>query len=653
MEIQSGSKLIPLGVIDHASQTILVYREIGEYSFLRIAVSTDGTHFKLNKDPLIIAKTVGNEKLEQCDHFKFSVVNDEFIISYERKSGAKVAEKKHEIVFANSKNLKKFKVFKSTSLLPHSGFIIPWLNEDKKKENALYHGTPHITVAYSRDLETWKTTGALLISPRAGFFDRGNLFIISSHSTTAGIAVLYECRTYERGKEWLVVGGALFAHHDPSKLIWRSEAPLWEEEYDTTDAPHVCGSAFKKDTIILYISLKNGELLVIDIPNIFKTIGQRKHGLSFVHRHPSNPIIDPTPVHNWQSQGTFNPAAVNIGGRTHVLYRALGNDGISRLGYASSKSGTHFDHRQHYPAYEPHDGFGLPDQAHRNGPRRYDAILYTSGGGWGGCEDPRMVEIDGRIYVTFNVFESWGSIRVAVISIDEKDFVKHDWTWTKPITISPANEVNKNWVLFPEKINGKFAILHDIWPRIGIEYVKNLEDLKNGKKALPKFWHRGAAYPKMPASWIHINQGTPGSVWVDPKELAQNVWGNKESRSNDWDTWIRSVGAPPIKTSKGWLVLYHATDKKEPSIGYKVGALLLDLEHPEKIIAHSPTPIISPDKWYENDWKPGVVYVCGAVIKGKNLMVYYGGGDKHVCLAEIPLNAFLDWLLKNGKIATT
>jgi predicted GH43/DUF377 family glycosyl hydrolase len=79
--------------------------------------------------------------------------------------------------------------------------------------------------------------------------------------------------------------------------------------------------------------------------------------------------------------------------------------------------------------------------------------------------------------------------------------------------------------------------------------------------------------------------------------------------------------------------------------GYKVGAMLLDLDDPTKVLHRSDAPVLEPTEWYENDWKPGVVYASGAVIKDGTLFVYYGGGDKTVNVATAPLEPFLKKLL--------
>ncbi|KKR80952.1 MAG: hypothetical protein UU27_C0019G0013, partial [Parcubacteria group bacterium GW2011_GWD1_40_9] len=85
-------------------------------------------------------------------------------------------------------------------------------------------------------------------------------------------------------------------------------------------------------------------------------------------------------------------------------------------------------------------------------------------------------------------------------------------------------------------------------------------------------------------------------------------------------------------------------DKREPH-KYKLGAMLLDLNNPTKILYRSKHAILSPEMHYENDGKPGVIYASGAVIRGDDLYVYYGGGDKVVCVATTPLKEFLNYLI--------
>lgn len=315
-----------------------------------------------------------------------------------------------------------------------------------------------------------------------------------------------------------------------------------------------------------------------------------------------NPILEPIKEHAWESEGVFNPAAIYENGRVHLLYRALGSDGISRIGYASSKDGIHFDERLTYPVYSPTRDFGIP-KTPPQGPLSYDTITYPSGGGWGGSEDPRIVRVDDHIHMSFVAFDGWGFVRMAISSILHSKFLNKDWDWGKPAFLSPPGEIQKNWLLFPKKIGGKYAILHSISPSVRIAYVNDLAEFD-------------------------------GTMFIEGSFRAGG-------RPDHWDKSVRGAGAPPIETKDGWLLFYHAMDPADPDIGYKVGALLLDLDDPTRVLYRSAAPVLVPSEWYENDWKPGVVYVSGAVVLGNDLLVYYGGGDKRIAVAKTNLQTFL------------
>jgi predicted GH43/DUF377 family glycosyl hydrolase len=119
-----------------------------------------------------------------------------------------------------------------------------------------------------------------------------------------------------------------------------------------------------------------------------------------------------------------------------------------------------------------------------------------------------------------------------------------------------------------------------------------------------------------------------------------------------WDSRIRGAGPPPIETSEGWLLLYHANDVREQH-KYKLGAMLLDKNDPTKIIARSTKPILEPEGEFENAGiKPGIVYACGAIVRDGMLQVYYGGADNYVCMAAVPLKEFIDHLVRGETLPT-
>src|SRR3989344_1877047 len=327
-----------------------------------------------------------------------------------------------------------------------------------------------------------------------------------------------------------------------------------------------------------------------------------------------NPIMSPASDSYWESEAVFNPGAVFHKGRVHLFYRALGSDGISRVGYASSKDGIHFDKRYPHPVYMPETVAESAKHRPYTSPARlsYSTGLYVSGGGWGGCEDPRAVKIDDRVYLTFNIFNGWHSIRVGLTSIGEDDLEQGRWNWRRFIFLSPPNERHKNWALFPEKIKGKYALLHNLHDddpsRVRVEYIDSLEE------PIPSF-------------------NSPDPHLLPDRELA-------------WHHRTRSVGPPPVKTRYGWLLFFHSIDKNDPG-SYKLGGLLLDSKDPQKILYRSRYPVLEPDEWYENDWKPGIVYASGAIVKDGTLFIYYGGGDKHIGVAYINLDEFVRKLMNN------
>ena len=320
-------------------------------------------------------------------------------------------------------------------------------------------------------------------------------------------------------------------------------------------------------------------------------------------KYGGNPIISPREGSWWESRQTFNPGAILLEGKVHILYRAIGNDWISRFGYAASKEGFKIEERLEYPVYQ-----------HPVTLSEFTIYSYQSGGSFGGAEDPRIVRV-GReevLYVTYTACD--GGLRMALTSIGMESFLSKRWDWTKPTLISPPGEVHKNWVIFPEKINGKYVILHSLSPQILVSYHESL-DLKPSN-------HISSYYN-----------------------------GRSTERKDSWNNIVRGAGAPPTKTEFGWLLFYHAMTLRD-SGKYKVGAMLLDLQDPRIIICRSAVPILEPTMVYESSgFKPGVVYLSGAVVKEGELLLYYGASDSYVCVASCGLEELLRALMEGDRHA--
>ena len=321
-----------------------------------------------------------------------------------------------------------------------------------------------------------------------------------------------------------------------------------------------------------------------------------------LERFQGNPILRPDSGNWWETKAVFNPAAIYEGNKVHILYRAIGETDHSLLGYASSPDGFHISERLDKPAYiprEPFEGVNSLPQGWNTGFSHY----ISGGGGGGGCEDPRLTRIKDRVYLTYVAYDGYSSPRVALSSIDIDDFLEKKWDWKKPVLISPPHIVDKNACLLPEKINGKFVIFHRIFPNILIDFVDDLDF--DGK-----------------TRWLE------GHFKISVK-------------NSSWDNLKVAAGPPPIKTKDGWLFIYHAIDVKDDA-RYKIGAMLLDIKEPTRVLARTKKPILEPLEVYENEGlKAGVVYPCGAVVLNDRLFVYYGGADMVTCVATANINELL------------
>ena len=213
-----------------------------------------------------------------------------------------------------------------------------------------------------------------------------------------------------------------------------------------------------------------------------------------------------------------------------------------------------------------------------------------------GVEDARLIQMDNQYLMTYVSVSIYGGVSTSLAI--SKDLTN----WSRKGII--FRKENKDVVIFPEKINGKYVALHR--PRGIIEFSK-------------------------PSIWISYS---PDLVY----------WGREKSiiepQDNSWDSdWI-GAGCPPIKTKKGWLLIYHGAVKIKRKMIYSVGAALLDFKNPEKVIARSPKnkPLIIPNKWYEKKgFVNNVVFPTGAVLDldGKHLLIYCGGADKFTSVKKI------------------
>ena len=218
-----------------------------------------------------------------------------------------------------------------------------------------------------------------------------------------------------------------------------------------------------------------------------------------------------------------------------------------------------------------------------------------------GIEDCRVTEIEGTFNLTYTMVSHHG---VGVGLIQTRDWKNLD---RKGMIFPPHN---KDCALFSEKIRGKYYALHrPSSPQLGGNYIWLAES--------PNLLH----------------------------------WGNHQciatTREAMWDSARVGAGAAPIKTTKGWLEIYHGANADHR---YCLGALLLDLHDPSKVIARSEQPIMEPTADYElKGFFGNVIFTNGHVVEGDALHLYYGASDEVICSAQFSINEILDTLLIKQK----
>ncbi len=304
-----------------------------------------------------------------------------------------------------------------------------------------------------------------------------------------------------------------------------------------------------------------------------------------LNRHPSNPILLPDPQSDWETYNVFNPSVIYANGLFHMHYRAQGLDWLSRIGYAVSADGIHWN-RFSRPVLSPES--------------EEDAR---------GIEDPRVTEIDGSYYMTYtaygNTYEGPGQpthFGGGVMPMIAKSRNLITWEKVGPIV---RGEDNKDHLLFPCKINGKYMAFHRRPPQVWIAYSDDL------------------------LTW--------------PLDEMKPVFAPRPD--NGWDSFRVGSGGVPIKTEEGWLMIYHAYDSDHV---YRLGTCLLDLDDPSKVI-NRPKPFIMEPKelWELRGDVPNVVFASANLRVKDQVYVYYGGADHVVGLATADYHELLDFAL-NG-----
>ncbi len=307
---------------------------------------------------------------------------------------------------------------------------------------------------------------------------------------------------------------------------------------------------------------------------------------SIVQRCEHNPILTkmdiPYPV-----ETVHNAAMAKFDERYIMLFRSHRRNGRSIIGIAESDDGIHFKPRPQPFLTPATDGIFA----------EYEEF---------GVEDCRAVEIDGEFLITYSAYSRHG-VRIALAKT-------RDFQSVERVALISQSDM-RNVVIFPEKINGRYARLDrphsEISPwAIWISYSHDL---------------------------IH---------WGDSQVIMKPV-------QYHWDEMKIGPGAPPIKTDRGWLSIYHGVFPTMDGSVYRLGVALHDLKDPATIIGVADDWILQPeDPWEVTGYVHNVVFTCGAIAEQDGTVkIYWGGADTVMCMGTAEIDDLVNLCVNHSRPA--
>jgi beta-1,2-mannobiose phosphorylase / 1,2-beta-oligomannan phosphorylase len=239
------------------------------------------------------------------------------------------------------------------------------------------------------------------------------------------------------------------------------------------------------------------------------------------------------------------------------------------------------------------------DGIHFTEPEGYQALTGEGALQTFGIEDCRVTWLENKYHLTFTAVSDNGVGVGLRTTTDWKKFQLHG------MVLPPHN---KDCAIFEERINGMYYALHR-----------------------PSSVDIGGNY-------IWLASSPDGIHWGDHQCIIK-------TRKNSWDSARVGAGASPIKTDKGWLEIYHGANEQHQ---YCLGAFLLDIKDPSKVIARTSNPIMVPTAEYEQCGFFGhVVFTNGHIVdaNGDTVTIYYGASDEFVCAADFSLKEIFSLLI--------
>ncbi len=346
-------------------------------------------------------------------------------------------------------------------------------------------------------------------------------------------------------------------------------------------------------------------------------IAVKKHGV----------ILEPTDQ-DFEALAVLNPGVwKSDDGKIHLFYRAVDQNHISTIGYARLQGPTTIAERRNRPVIAP------------------ERDIERSG-----VEDPRITKIGETFYLTYVAHDGKNAVTAYATSQDLKTFERKGIISPR-ITYHEVKEMfhdacfgnrclkdayylfaayyeehagadvllwGKDMMLFPKKINGKFAMFLRTLPDIQIVFFENFSDLNN-----PEFWRE--YFKKLPEFVVLEN-----THWFENRHIGG--------------------GAPPIELPEGWLTIFHTAEETNKGRVYRACAALLDKENPLRVLGRLHEPLFGPDEqWEQTGEVHNVVFPTGTARFDDELYIYYGAADKRIAVASVSIRELVRELLDPTK----
>ena len=304
-------------------------------------------------------------------------------------------------------------------------------------------------------------------------------------------------------------------------------------------------------------------------------------------RYLGNPVLSAKDI-PYTVNSVFNAGAVKVGDDSLLLMRVEDRRGLSHLTVARSRDGFTGWQVDPRPTL-PADPVGHPEEV------------------WG-IEDPRICRMEGeeRCIISYTAYSKGGPLVSLTTTEDFKHFVRLG-------PVMPPDD--KDAALFPVRFKGRYAMIH-----------------------------RPAATMEGLGCHMWLSYSPDLKHWGDHQIILRARHGGW------WDANKIGLSPPPLRTSEGWLVMYHGVRVTISGGIYRLGLALLDLDDPGKVLLRGDEWVLAPEESYEREGDvQDVVFPCGWIVEGDDLRLYYGAADTTMAVATAKVSELLEWLHRHSE----